>query len=550
MNHSLNKQETDTRLTEKAEKIIKTNKPKNAIILAAGFGMRMVPINTSVPKALLEVNGEKLIERIIRQLRNVSIDRIYVVVGYMADLFAYLEQKYEVELIFNEEYALKNNISSLNLTLDRLGNTYIVPCDLWCDKNPFHKYEFNSWYMVNDLVDPASDVRVNRKLELCRIGSSESGNGMIGICYLTESDSIFVKNNIRRFAHESDYADKFWEEALYQGTKMIVQARVVHASDVVEINTYEELRELDADSNQLKSDAIETIKNILHCQDDEITNIEILKKGMTNRSFLFSLRGNKYIMRIPGEGTDMLIDRDKEYAVYEAIKGEELCDDPILLKPDKGYKITRFIEGIHVCDAENREDVKKCMSFLKNFHERKIHVGHKFDIFSQIAFYEGLWGESRSSYPDYDVTKENVFKLRDYIEKQCRDFCLTHIDAVPDNFLLYDDENGSHIQLIDWEYAGMQDPHVDIAMFAVYALYDKQQVEDLIDIYFEGKCDDNTRIKIYCYIAASGLLWSNWCEYKRTLGVEFGEYSNRQYQYAKEYYRLAVSEMARLIVDI
>ena len=93
--------------------------------------------------------------------------------------------------------------------------------------------------------------------------------------------------------------------------------------------------------------------------------------------------------------------------------------------------------------------------------------------------------------------------------------------------------------LIDWEYAGMQDPHVDIAMFCIYALYDREQIDQLVDIYFENQCQIDVRIKIYCYIAACGLLWSNWCEYKRCLGVEFGEYSLKQYRYAKEYYKLA-----------
>ena len=109
---------------------------------------------------------------------------------------------------------------------------------------------------------------------------------------------------------------------------------------------------------------------------------------------------------------------------------------------------------------------------------------------------------------------------------------------------LFVEENGKEeIRLIDWEYAGMQDPHVDIAMFCIYSLYKKEQVDHLIDLYFEGNCDDRTRIKIYCYIAVCGLLWSNWCEYKRKLGVEFGEYSLRQYRYAKDYYKIVQQEL-------
>ena len=72
-------------LTLKAIDLIKENSPSRAIILAAGFGMRMVPINTEMPKGLLEVKGECLIERIIKQLHEVGIKEIYVVVGFMKE---------------------------------------------------------------------------------------------------------------------------------------------------------------------------------------------------------------------------------------------------------------------------------------------------------------------------------------------------------------------------------------------------------------------------------------------------------------------------------
>ena len=76
-------------------------------------------------------------------------------------------------------------------------------------------------------------------------------------------------------------------------------------------------------------------------------------------------------------------------------------------------------------------------------------------------------------------------------------------------------------------------------MFCIYSMYNRQQCDRLIDLYFDGKCDRVTRTKIYIYIAMCGLLWSNWCEYKRKLGVEFGEYSLRQYRFAKDFYRAA-----------
>lgn len=225
------------------------------------------------------------------------------------------------------------------------------------------------------------------------------------------------------------------------------------------------------------------------------------------------------------------------------ISDKDICDHIIYINPKTGYKITEFIEGARVCDAADVADLKKCMCQLRTFHEQKLQVDHTFDIFGQLEFYESLWNGQKSAFRDYAKTKENVLSLKPYIDAHVEDWCLTHIDAVPDNFLFTADGD---IRLIDWEYAGMQDPHVDIAMFCIYALYDKRQVDRLINLYFEKACPCETRIKIYCYIAVCGLLWSNWCEYKRMLGVEFGEYSLRQYRYAKDYYKLAQAGMKKL----
>ena len=251
-------------------------------------------------------------------------------------------------------------------------------------------------------------------------------------------------------------------------------------------------------------------------------------------------------MRIPGEGTDQLINRKQEAAVYATIADKKICDDIAYINPDNGYKITEYLEGARVCDAQNPEDVRKCMERLRAFHNLKLKVEHEFDIFGQLEFYETLWNGSPSAYKDYLETKEKVLSLREYINAHSGEKILTHIDAVPDNFLFTEKNGVEEIRLIDWEYAGMQDPHVDLAMFCIYSLYNKEEVDQLIDLYFVEGCKNEDRIKIYCYIAVCGLLWSNWCEYKRSLGIEFGEYSLRQYRYAKEYYRIVQEELKEL----
>lgn len=533
----------EIRPTEKALREAKEKAPKNAIILAAGFGMRMVPINTETPKGLLEIKGERLIECTIRQLHEVGITEIYVVVGFMKEQYEYLIDEYGVDLIVAPDYATKNNLHSLKTAADHLSNSYIIPCDIWCEKNPYSRNELYSWYMVSDLVDDDSTVRVNRKQELVVQKEQAGGNAMIGICYLLETEAEIVRERLEELGRDSRYDGAFWEETLYRKDRMIVTARVVHAADAVEINTYEQLREIDSDSSQLQTDAIQVICEALGAQQNEVTNITVLKKGMTNRSFLFSCKDKKYIMRIPGEGTDQLINRRQEAAVYQTIAGRRICDEIAYINPENGYKITEYLEGARVCDAEKEEDLQKCMKKLREFHGQKLRVDHSFDLFGQMEYYESLWEGTPSAYKDYEKTKAHVLQLKDYIEANAGERVLTHIDAVPDNFLFVEENGKEEIRLIDWEYAGMQDPHVDIAMFCIYSLYKKEQVDHLIDLYFEGNCDDRTRIKIYCYIAVCGLLWSNWCEYKRNLGVEFGEYSLRQYRYAKDYYKIVQQEL-------
>lgn len=252
-------------------------------------------------------------------------------------------------------------------------------------------------------------------------------------------------------------------------------------------------------------------------------------------------------MRVPGEGTEQLINREEEYAVYQTLEGKGICDRVIYIDPKNGFKITRFYENTRVCDPLDPEDVRKCMKKLREFHERRLVVPHTFDLFGLIQHYEELWDGRHSAYADYVETKERVFSLRAYIESHVEERILTHIDAVPDNFLIFpNDQGGESIRLIDWEYAGMQDPHMDVAMFCIYALYDREHIEALIDAYFTEGCRPEIRIKIYCYIAACGLLWSNWCEYKRIFGLEFGDYTLGQYRYARDYYSIAMEEMERI----
>lgn len=531
-------------LTDPGYTFLHNSIPKRAVILAAGYGMRMVPINSRISKGLLEINGERLIERLIEQLQEAMITDITVVVGFMKEQYEYLIDKYNVNLIVNSQYSEKNNLHSLYLARKELSDCYVIPCDLYFKDNPFNGFELYSWYLFNNKSEIGTGMIISKQMKIKSIKADEIGNVPVGLAYIKDKDAADFIEQLIKLALSHEHDEDFWEACLFE--KDNLSARIDSTNNVTEVNNYEDLRTFDPNSKSLESEPLHVIEQCLNVSLSEIQQIKVLKKGMTNRSFKFTCHGITYIMRIPGEGTDKLINREHEANVYHLLKDTQMTDPVKYIDPENGYKLTEFIQGARNSDPFDRNDVMRCMAKLRFFHDLNIQVDQSFDLVSQMHFYEKLLPKSGSVYPDFAETKANVEKLIQYVKKLPKKKCLCHIDANADNFIFFPNENGSEsLCLIDWEYAGMQDPDLDIAMFAIYAMYDREHVDQLIDAYYVEGCTDEIRIKIYCYIAISGLLWSNWCEYKSSLGVEFGSYSLWQYHYAKEYFRI-VNDMVNL----
>ncbi|MCF0105702.1 MAG: phosphotransferase [Holdemanella sp.] len=521
----------DYTITNWSKMIMDANKPKQAIILAAGYGMRMIPINTEIPKGLLMIKNETLIERIIKQLHEVNIYDIHVVVGYMKEKYEFLIDEYGVTLTYNKDYSSKNNLFSVSKVVEIMENAYIVPCDIWFKENPFSLYEGYSWYLLSNKNAYNSFYTINRKQE-CRLCVND-GNKMIGIAYFHNQDVNEFKNVILDLIRYREYESKFWEES-YKHISFPVYANLYKEEDYHEIDTFEDWRNLESDSMILSSHAIDIILKALSINANEIKDIHILKKGLTNHTFQFKVNEDFYVMRIPESDSNELINRYNERNTYQILKDESSTETIIYFDEMTGYKISKWIDHDHVCEHNNKDDLRKCMHLLRRLHEKKYPSAYIFDIFEKIQFYEMKWSEP-SYYRDYEKTKENVFSLKDFIEENIEYRTLCHIDPSNDNFLIQNDD----VYLIDWEYAAIQDPHIDIAMFCLDGMYDKKNVDEIIDMYFDGKCSSVIRRKIYAYISCCGLMWSNWTEYKRGKGIEFGEYSLKMYRYAKEYYLYA-----------
>lgn len=268
---------------------------------------------------------------------------------------------------------------------------------------------------------------------------------------------------------------------------------------------------------------------------DGITEMDYLDKGMTNNLFFFISSGNRYLFRMPGEGTEKLVNRKSEEEVYHALKNKHVSDEIVYIHAQDGVKITKYLSNVHTCNPRNAKEVSACMKHLRRFHGMQIQVQDTFDVFRKIEEYEQQCDEYAIPYGDYYEVKEAVMSLERLIDSMEREECLCHIDPVYDNFLMRDQE----VHLIDWEYAAMSDPHIDIAMFAIYADYSRVQTDELMSFYFGQEPSDEIKAKIYAYMSASAFLWVLWCEIKKKSDIYYDAYERTHYRLARSYYQFA-----------
>lgn len=530
-------------LTEKGLSFLNLYRVDGAVITAAGFGSRFVPLTFEMPKGLLEVFGERMIERQIKQLHEVGIRDITIVVGYLKEKFEYLIDKYQVKLFYNPEYSCKNTLATVYQAreLFRGRNMYLLVSDNWLRDNMFHAFECDSWYSASYMEGDTSEwcLSSNKKgrIHSVSIGGRDS-YVMYGPAFMSREFSLGFLERLENAYRRPGTEQLYWEQVLLEHIgDLELYMNVQPEGQVLEFENLEELREFDPKyQNHSDNEAMRLVSRVLKVSESEIHNIRCLKAGMTNKSFLFEVNKSHYICRIPGPGTDRLINRRQEHDIYGLVNSLGIAEHVIYFERDTGYKIAEFYVGARNADAKSPDDMKACMGLLQKLHGAKLQADHTFDMRERISFYESLCGGRQILlFDDYREVHGRMMELLGGLERLNRPFCLAHIDSVADNFLFLQDGT---IRLIDWEYAGMQDPLIDISMCGIYSHYNEKELTQLLEFYLERSPSREELFVTYAYSALGGFLWCLWAVFKSMEGEEFGDYTIIMYRYAKIYYRL------------
>ena len=273
---------------------------KNAIIMAAGTSSRFAPLSYEKHKAMVEVKGEILIERQIKQLKDAGITEIYIVTGYKAEQFDYLKNKYDIKLIHNPEYLTRNNNGSIWAVRNILGNSYICSADNYFSKNPFEKEVDESYY--------AAEYSEGHTAEWCM---TEDENGYINSVVIGGEKSWYMLGHT---FWSQDFAEKFlsileteydkeetkgklWEKIFMAHLDVLKMKIKKYEPDVIyEFDTLDELRTFD--NTYITDTRSEIIKNLvkqLNVKEQDIINLKPLNSSTTEAAgFEFDCMNSHY----------------------------------------------------------------------------------------------------------------------------------------------------------------------------------------------------------------------------------------------------------------
>ena len=225
---------------------------KRAVFIAAGFGTRLVPITFNTPKPLIRVHGIRIIDRLIEACLEAGINEIFVVRGYLGELFDQLLYKYPmIKFLENPVYNEANNISSALVARYMLSNAYVFEADLLIS-NPkiIRKYHYTSDFLA---------IKKERTDDWCfkaKAGIIEEekvgGEGddiwqMIGISYWNEIDGHKLSQDIADVYASPGGKERYWEQVplVYKKEHYSVEIRECYDEDIVEIDTFKELKAID-----------------------------------------------------------------------------------------------------------------------------------------------------------------------------------------------------------------------------------------------------------------------------------------------------------------
>lgn len=513
---------------------------KTAVILAARKER-----DSLIPYPLkLFADNVCLMDRNIAILRENGIEQILVVVGFKHELFNKYSSE-NVTLIYNKEYEFTASMGSLALIKDYIDDDFIlVEGDTFFEKN---------------VVEKLCSIKAGNCISM----TEESGSG--DECFVETKNGFVTKitkdrhrvcnfegemMGITRISYDTfqrlTYA---WEcsnnpylnyEYLLMDVTEPLDRPYIHFKNTIwgDVDCKEDFKRLENElwrtlrrkENPFDEDNLRKHLTDIFPQKDVSSAIITQIGGMSNKNFRVDFEGNSYVLRVPGNGSEGMVERANEE--YNAIESCRLGVNPPIryFNAKTGIKLADFIinaETLNAATIQRHDNMRKIAKIYQTVHNSRIRLKNEFNIFREIEKYELLLKHVNADmYEGWETVRPQVMALEDYLNTLGVDLKPCHNDALYENFIKATDGT---IYLIDWEYSGMNDPMADFAALFIEAGFEKENEDYILGKYFEGDVPDTARQKILCYEILWDYLWAQWTVIKEAKGDDFGTYGRDRY---------------------
>ena len=518
---------------------------KTAVILAARKEK-----DSAIPYPLIPYAEKRcLMDRTLSILKDLRYDNIVVVVGYKAELF----EKYassEVTLVINSEYEFTASMGSLAKAKDYIKSDFLL-----LESDTFYERK------VIEQLDAITSGN-------CLSMTEESGSG--DECFMETKNGFVTKiskdrHRVVNFEGEMIGACRIsletfsklmlaWEhssnpylnyEYLLMDVTDAIDRPVISFHNLIwgDVDCQEDFKKLENSiypKLRRKEDPFGNDNLLMHLHtifpNEDVQDAEIIQiGGMSNKNFRVNLHGRSYVLRVPGNGSDGMVERANEE--FNALEACRLGINPAIryFDANTGIKLADFIENAETLNAatiQRHDNMKKIAKIYQTLHGAHIRLKNEFNIFHEIEKYDVLLEKSGAEmYEGWEDVRPRVMALEGYLNELGVDLRPCHNDALYENFIKAMDGT---IYLIDWEYSGMNDPMADFAALFVEAGFDPENEDYILDKYYNGQIPENARKKILCYQILWDYLWAQWTVIKEANGDDFGTYGFDRYKRAIE----------------
>jgi len=231
--------------------------------------------------------------------------------------------------------------------------------------------------------------------------------------------------------------------------------------------------------------------------------------GLTNLVYCLTYKNQKKLLRVPGSGTSEFINRQNEKHDAMVAANSGVSAKVFFFDSSDGLMLSEFIEGDTLNEERFRNlgSVKRSGEALRQIHQHSEKFKNRFDVFEKIDEYLALVKKLNAKVPEgYEMVKSEAKKIRSVLEANPADLVPCHCDPLAENFI----DNGEKVFIIDWEYAGNNDPMWDLGDLSVEANFGPEQDKALLESYFAGPPPKDQASRMVIYKVLCDLLWTLW----------------------------------------